>query len=236
MSKTLVSTVLRGLIVALGAPALVLWGTLASAHHSAAQFDFGQRVTVEGTVKEFNVTNPHTEAIVTVKDAKGTREWKFEGHSASHFYRAGYTRDMVSTGDKIAILIAPRKDGGDGGFIQAFTVNGKTVGFGGLSPETGKPLDSATSSTGSSETLSRSLALLHGRVRAIGRARLVDERRRHHRRADLDLHVVLDLHLRRPLVLAPNERHFRAGLGERGVDRSERKDRALVRRVAGPGG
>ncbi len=152
MSKTLVSTILRRLIVALGAPALVLWGTLASAHHSAAQFDFGQRVTVEGTVKEFNVTNPHTEAIVTVKDAKGTREWKFEGHSASHFYRAGYTRDMVSTGDKIAILIAPRKDGGDGGFIQAFTVNGKTVGFGGLSPETGKPLDSATSSTGSSET------------------------------------------------------------------------------------
>ena len=46
---------------------------------------------------------------------------------------------MVHVGDKIAILIAPRKDGLDGGFIQAFTVNGKTVGFGGLSPETGKP-------------------------------------------------------------------------------------------------
>ena len=52
--------------------------------------------------------------------------------------RAGYTRDMVKVGDKIAILIAPRRDGEDGGFIQAFTVNGKTVGFGGLSPETGQ--------------------------------------------------------------------------------------------------
>ena len=149
MSTILRSKILRGLVVAASAPALVLWGTLASAHHSAAQFDFGQRITVEGTVKAFNVTNPHTEAIVDVTDAKGTREVKFEGHSASHFYRAGYTRDMVNAGDKIAILIAPRKDGGDGGFIQAFTVNGKTVGFGGLSPVTGKPENASES--GSSE-------------------------------------------------------------------------------------
>ena len=148
------STILKKLIVAVSVPTLVLWGALASAHHSAAQFDFGQRITVEGTVKEFNVTNPHTEAIVTVTDSKGTRDWRFEGHSASHFFRAGYTRDMVNAGDKIAILIAPRKDGGDGGFIQAFTVNGKTVGFGNLSPENGKPLEGATTSnaTGSSAT------------------------------------------------------------------------------------
>jgi Family of unknown function (DUF6152) len=144
------STISRKFILAISAPALVLWATLAGAHHSAAQFDFGQRVTVQGTVKEFNVTNPHTQAIVTVNDSKGTRDWRFEGHSASHFYRAGYTRDMVTIGDKIAILIAPRKDGGDGGFIQAFTVNGKTVGFGGLSPETGKPLEGASGSSATS--------------------------------------------------------------------------------------
>jgi hypothetical protein len=124
----------------ISAPALVLWAMAAAAHHSAAQFDFSQRVTVEGVVKEFNVTNPHTAAIVEVTDAKrGTRDVEFEGHSASHFYRAGFTRDMVKAGDKIAVLIAPRHDGEDGGFIQAFTVNGRTIGFGGLSPETGKP-------------------------------------------------------------------------------------------------
>ena len=143
------SQTLRMFVVAVSAPAFVLWATLAGAHHSAAQFDFSKRVTIEGTVKEFNVTNPHTEAVVAVTDAKGTRDWKFEGHSASHFYRAGYTRDMVKAGDKIAILIAPRHDGSDGGFIQAFTVNGKTVGFGGLSPVTGKPTENA-SETGSS--------------------------------------------------------------------------------------
>ena len=129
---------IRNLTTAIGAAALALCSTLALAHHSAAQFDFGQRVTIHGKVKEFNVTNPHTAAFVELSDAKGTRTVEYEGHSASHFYRAGYTRDMVKAGDEISILIAPRHDGKDGGFIQAFTVNGKTVGFGGLSPE-GKP-------------------------------------------------------------------------------------------------
>lgn len=133
------SRLMKNLAIAFGAPALALCATVAAAHHSAAQFDFSQRVTIQGVVKEFNVTNPHTAAFVDITDAKGTRTVEYEGHSASHFYRAGYTRDMVKAGDKISILIAPRHDGKDGGFIQAFTVNGKTVGFGGLSPESGKP-------------------------------------------------------------------------------------------------
>jgi hypothetical protein len=126
------------------ASVLALCAAAAMAHHSAAQFDFGQRVTVEGIVKKFNVTNPHTWATVELTDEKrGTRDAEYEGHSASHFYRAGFTRDMVKPGDKIAILIAPRRDGEDGGFIQAFTVNGKTIGFGGLSPETGRRVEGA---------------------------------------------------------------------------------------------
>jgi hypothetical protein len=137
-------TSFRTFVAAGFASALALCGAAALAHHSAAQFDFGQRVTIEGVVKDFNVTNPHTWATVEITDDKrGTRDALYEGHSASHFYRAGYERGMVKPGDKIAILIAPRRDGEDGGFIQAFTANGKTIGFGGLSPETGRRTDSA---------------------------------------------------------------------------------------------
>jgi hypothetical protein len=136
---------LKTFVAACFAAALALSAAAAAAHHSAAQFDFAQRVTIEGVVKEFNVTNPHTWATVEITDDKrGTREAQYEGHSASHFYRAGYTRDLVKPGDKIAILIAPRRDGEDGGFIQAFTANGKTIGFGGLSPETGRRTDGAS--------------------------------------------------------------------------------------------
>lgn len=135
----------KTLIAAGFASALALCAAAAMAHHSAAQFDFGQRVTIEGVIKKFNVTNPHTYAIVELTDDKrGTRDAEYEGHSASHFYRAGFTRDMAKPGDKIAILIAPRRDGEDGGFIQAFTINGKTIGFGGLSPETGRRTEGAS--------------------------------------------------------------------------------------------
>jgi hypothetical protein len=139
-------TSLKIFAAAVLASALTLCAAVASAHHSAAQFDFTQRVTIEGVVKEFNVTNPHTWATVELTDDKrGTRDAEYEGHSASHFYRAGYTRGLVKPGDKISILIAPRRDGEDGGFIQAFTVNGKTIGFGGLSPETGRRVEGAPS-------------------------------------------------------------------------------------------
>lgn len=136
------SPVMRQFVVAV---ALLLWAMFAVAHHSAAQFDFSKKVTIEGVVKEFNVKNPHTSAVIELTGVKGTRDAEFEGHSASHFYRAGYTRDMVKAGDKISVLIAPRHDGEDGGFIQAFTVNGRTIGFRGLSP-TGKPDDSVSDS------------------------------------------------------------------------------------------
>jgi hypothetical protein len=139
------STVTRMLSMAVSASALALCALGAAAHHSAAQFDFSQRVTIEGVVKKWSVVNPHTAAIVEITDEeRGTRDAEYEGHSASHFYRAGYTRDMVKVGDEIAILIAPRHDGEDGGFIQAFTVNGRTVGFANLSPETGRRIQEPT--------------------------------------------------------------------------------------------
>jgi hypothetical protein len=102
----------------------------AAAHHSAAIFDFRAPVTTSGTVKEVRVVNPHSHMLMAITDAKGTRDWDFEGHSASNFYRAGFLRDSVKPGDKISITYAPLRDGKDGGYIVAFTTaKGAKVGF-----------------------------------------------------------------------------------------------------------
>ena len=102
----------------------------AAAHHSAAIFDFRAPVTKTGRVKEVKVVNPHTHLLLTITDAKGTRDWDFEGHSASNFYRAGYLRGSVKAGDTISITFAPMRDGTDGGYIVAFTTaGGEKVGF-----------------------------------------------------------------------------------------------------------
>ncbi|MBO9575865.1 MAG: hypothetical protein J7494_09030 [Sphingobium sp.] len=101
-----------------------------AAHHSAAIFNFRAPVTKEGTVKAIKVVNPHTHMLLSITDAKGTRDWDFEGHSASNFYRAGFVRDSVKVGDKISITYAPMQNGADGGYIVAFTTTGGAkVGF-----------------------------------------------------------------------------------------------------------
>lgn len=92
-----------------------------SAHHSAAQFDFAQRVEVTGKIKSVAVENPHIDLWLTVDNGDGTtRDIQFEGHSRNNVYRKGWRPDMMKEGDTITIFIAPMRNGEDGGYIQSF--------------------------------------------------------------------------------------------------------------------
>ena len=107
----------------------------AAAHHSAAMFDFRNTKTLTGVVEEFKVINPHSSFKMAIDDGKGTREWVFEGHSASNFYRAGYNRGAVKAGDTITVTVAPMRDGSDGGYIVSFvTAGGERVNMASTSP------------------------------------------------------------------------------------------------------
>ena len=111
--------------------ALVVFGaSLSIAHHSAAAFDFGKNVEIEGVVQKIEVVNPHMDLVLRVTDAKGTRNIEYEGHSRNNVYRAGWRDGIVKIGDKVKINIAPRRDGGDGGYVRAFvTASGEKVGL-----------------------------------------------------------------------------------------------------------
>ena len=113
MSKRAFGTAASVALLSWAAPAV--W-----AHHSAAQFDFGQTVKVEGTVKELKVENPHTALVLTVTDDKGSRDIRFEAHSRNNVYRRGWRPDKVHVGDKITVEIAPTRSGEDGGYVKSF--------------------------------------------------------------------------------------------------------------------
>ena len=113
------------MVVALG------FGAVVSAHHSAAQFDFGKSAQVTGIVKKFQPINPHMRLVLSVTDAKGTRDIEFEGHSTNNMYRGCYRDKMINVGDKITVIIAPLKDGSDGGYVTgAVTAKGEKFGLG----------------------------------------------------------------------------------------------------------
>jgi len=98
--------------------ALALAG-VASAHHSAVQFDFTKQVKYTGVVKEFAAINPHMRMTIEIKDDKGLHTVKFEGHSTNNMYRSGYRKGMVAVGDTITVSAAPYRDGTMGGYVIA---------------------------------------------------------------------------------------------------------------------
>ena len=82
------------------------------AHHSSAAFDTQHLITVQGTVTNFEWSNPHAFIYLNVKDEKGVvAHWLVEGNSPNMLSRVGWKRDMIKPGDIIHVKGAPAKNG-----------------------------------------------------------------------------------------------------------------------------
>ena len=82
------------------------------AHHSAVMFDDTKEITVTGTVKEFQYTNPHSWLLVDVtgKDGKVVT-WGFEAEGPTTLRRAGIRPSDFKAGTKLTITGNPMKNG-----------------------------------------------------------------------------------------------------------------------------
>ena len=99
----------------------------AAAHHSAAMFDEKKTVTVEGEVKEFQFTNPHSWLLVDVKDKDGkVTTWGFEAEGPSTLARAGIRPSDFKAGTRLKITGNPMKDGRPAAiWVSAVRADGK---------------------------------------------------------------------------------------------------------------
>jgi len=96
--------------------ALALSMTSASAHHSFAMFDYMKSVTLEGTVKEFQWTNPHSWILMMVRNPQGVEEqWSIELGTPAGLSHQGWVPKTLTPGMKISALVHPLKDGTRGG-------------------------------------------------------------------------------------------------------------------------
>jgi hypothetical protein len=102
----------------------------AGAHHSFAMFDATKNITLQGTVKEFEWTNPHSWLRVNVVDEKTGKAvlWALELSSPARLTTMGMHADSVKPGDKVSVTFHPMRDGTRGGqFLQAELPGGKQV-------------------------------------------------------------------------------------------------------------
>ena len=92
--------------------ALAIGGAAAEAHHSiAGMYDQGRRVTLDGTIAQFQFVNPHPFLIVEAKDAGGvSRSWKAELDNRWELEGIGMTPTMLRPGDRVLISGSPGRD------------------------------------------------------------------------------------------------------------------------------
>lgn len=94
-------------VLALLVVAAPSWG-----HHSSYMFDDERTVTLEGVVKEFQYTNPHSWLLVDVTDDDGNvTTWGFEAEGPSTLQRAGIRPSDLPAGTKLTITGNPMRDG-----------------------------------------------------------------------------------------------------------------------------
>ena len=110
----------------------------AAAHHSGAGVDRTKTVTVQGVVKEFRWTNPHSWIDLEVANAQGQVDlWSIEMNPPPFLVRAGWKSSSLKPGDKISVTLNPIRSGEPGGiFVSVTLADGRTLGgrAGGAAP------------------------------------------------------------------------------------------------------
>ncbi len=121
-----------GVLVSVGLLAAgVSFSTVAWAHHSFAGFDKSRKATVQGTVKQWQFTNPHSWLQLVAVEGGRQVEYSIEGASVNTLVRRGWTRTTFKPGDKVIVSIYPSIDGKKGGALLSATfADGKTISTG----------------------------------------------------------------------------------------------------------
>src|SRR4051812_37509986 len=101
----------------------------ASAHHSFAMYDHNKTTTLEGTVQNFQWTNPHGYVELNVRDDKGAMApFPLECPSINMMTRLGWSSHSIKQGDKITAEFAPSRSDPQTGLLMYVTFqNGKTM-------------------------------------------------------------------------------------------------------------
>jgi len=102
---------------------------VAAAHHSPSMFDNSRQLTLSGTVREFQWTNPHSyiQLIVTGDDGS-EQEWSLEMGASVYLYNQGWRPATVVAGDTITATVVPLRNGSRGGLLMdVMTADGERL-------------------------------------------------------------------------------------------------------------
>jgi hypothetical protein len=94
------------------AAGLALFAATAEAHHAiAAIYDSSKRITIDGTVVEFQFISPHPILIVEVVGGNGRREaWRLEMDNRGELSAVGMRSETLKKGDRVVVTGGVARD------------------------------------------------------------------------------------------------------------------------------
>jgi uncharacterized protein DUF6152 len=109
--------------------ALLITSAPLFAHHGAAQFDVGKKVTVKGTVTEWFWSNPHCFLRFDAPGADGqVVHWAVETQSGPNILPQGFSKQSFKVGDEVTVTLEPVKNGRPmGRLLQVVLPDGSTL-------------------------------------------------------------------------------------------------------------
>ena len=107
------------------------------AHHGAAQFDVGKKVTVKGTVVEWFWANPHCFLRFDAAGDDGqVVRWAVETQSGPNIVPQGFTKQTFKVGDAVTVTLEPVKNGRPlGRLLRVVLADGSTLPLGADNPQ-----------------------------------------------------------------------------------------------------
>ena len=134
--------------------AALVFAAPATGHHSDAGLDMESVLSLEGTVTEYSMRNPHTYFTVETTDASGEPvEWTIQTGSAISVARRGWTPESLIVGDRVSVTVHAALDGRPYGLLESIEKEGGMALTTSLNRETGEGALREVEATASTDTL-----------------------------------------------------------------------------------
>ena len=93
------------------ASAALLWSVPLSGHHPLSEYDETRVTTIDGTLSEIRIKNPHSLLTIQVRGADGsTISWTVEWLAALVLRHEGIEHTTLQPGDRVIVTGNPSRD------------------------------------------------------------------------------------------------------------------------------
>jgi hypothetical protein len=92
------------------------------AHHGSADYHVDREVTIEGTIREWRWSSPHTWVFLSVTRADGrTERWNGEGPPLQWAESRGWSSVTLKPGETVRLVMYPSRREAHAGLIKRVT-------------------------------------------------------------------------------------------------------------------